>query len=141
MKKFFVFIFAVLLTVAGLNRQVIAKEFTKLPAFNWVLVTSGVTEDGTIKAYLDTKNLKTVDNKYKIYWEKFEQGAKGKMIGKYAIDCGRNIRTLMGGIQYNVNDYVLLNVEEYTENNFKTAADWEYVSSQDLIAKKVCSCK
>ena len=139
MKKFFVFIFAVLL--AGLNRQVIAKEFAKLPTFNWVLVTSVVTEDGTIKSYLDTKNLKKVDNKYKIYWQKFEQGAKGKIIGKYAIDCDRNIRTLLGGVQYNVNDYVLLNVEEYTENNFKTAVDWEYVSSQDLIAKKVCSYK
>ena len=133
---FFLTIFSLIILICT-SKQVIAKAFTKLPTFNWILVTS----NGGVNGYIDTNNIKTIDNKYKIYWSKYEQGIKGKLITRQAIDCDRKITTILGGVQYNVNNYVVLDVEEYNEYNFKSATEWEYVSPNDMLAQKICQQK
>ena len=45
----------------------------------------------------------------------------------------------MGGLHYNVNGYLILNIEGYNETNFKSAPEWENVNIlSDKTAQNVC---
>lgn len=115
-----------------------SKPFVKIPNFNWILTDSVYSEEGIINTYIDKNNAKKIEN-YNIYWEKFEKSSGDKLIAKYAIDCNRKIRTLMGGLHYNVNGYLILNIEGYNKTNFKSAPEWENVNIlSDKTAQNVC---
>lgn len=115
-----------------------SKPFAKIPNFNWILTDSVYSEEGIINTYIDKNNYKKLGN-YNIYWEKFEKSNGEKLIAKYAIDCNRKIRTLMGGLTYNVNGYLILNIEGYNETNFKSASEWDNINIlNDKTAQNVC---
>lgn len=115
------------------------KPFTKIPDFKWILTSSATNGKDVIETYFDVKNFKMLDG-YRIYWEKFTKKSNGEIFYlKYAIDCNRQIKTLMGGIIYNINGYAINNVEGFTDTNFKMAPEWENVDLlNDKTAQKAC---
>lgn len=136
--KSLIFIFFILFITKSCAVAISSSPFLKIPQFNWILTNSVNSEGVIIKTYLDNKNLKTIGN-YKIYWEKYEKSTGEKILAKNAVDCKRGIQTFMGGISYNVNGYVLENVEAFTEQNFKAAPEWEKIDFfNNKTIQKVC---